>query len=107
MEHRVVWENSHGPIPNGYSVHHKNGNKLDNDLENLELVDPLTHKRLHSGCILIDGEWHKPCGTCSKMKPVLEFYERHDGLCFECKKCTIARSIRDKRARLRAAIGMF
>ena len=37
-EHRYVWPNEHGNIPEGMQIHHINGNGLDNRLENLELV---------------------------------------------------------------------
>lgn len=39
LEHRAVWIDHHGPIPEGAVVHHKNGLKLDNRIENLELFD--------------------------------------------------------------------
>ena len=37
-EHRVVWTQHHGAIPKGMQIHHRNSNKLDNRIENLELV---------------------------------------------------------------------
>lgn len=37
LQHRLVWEQAHGPLPSGATVHHRNGDKLDNRLENLEL----------------------------------------------------------------------
>lgn len=33
-----------GDIPKGYHVHHKDGNKQNNDVNNLEIVNPLTHR---------------------------------------------------------------
>src|SRR5687768_11472893 len=36
--HRIVWEDAHGPIPDGYRVTFKNGNTADSCLENLALV---------------------------------------------------------------------
>src|SRR5271166_2148882 len=99
MEHVLVWERANGAIPEGFQTHHKNENKLDNRLENLELVDALTHKRIHSGCYLVDGQWIKPCRECGKHKPVDQFYPRRDGITAACKSCSIGRSIRDKRAR--------
>ena len=35
-EHRIVWEEKYGKLPDGYIVHHLNGNKSDNRLENLQ-----------------------------------------------------------------------
>ena len=36
--HRLIWEDAHGPIPEGYVVHHRDGNSLNNALDNLELL---------------------------------------------------------------------
>jgi hypothetical protein len=38
-EHRAVWIDYYGVIPEGVVVHHKNGDKSDNRIENLELFD--------------------------------------------------------------------
>lgn len=36
--HRYVWEKSKGPIPEGFVVWHRDRDKLNNAIENLELV---------------------------------------------------------------------
>jgi len=38
--HRLVWQEWAGLIPEGYYVDHKNANKGDNRLENLQLLTP-------------------------------------------------------------------
>ena len=45
--HRRIWADAHGPIPEGYAVHHKNGDWTDNSLENLELLEAGEHQRIH------------------------------------------------------------
>jgi hypothetical protein len=37
-EHRYVWEQANGKIPKGMQIHHINGIKDDNRLENLRMV---------------------------------------------------------------------
>lgn len=47
MLHRVIWEDNFGAIPEGFHVHHKDGNKDNNTIDNLELVDAYSHLSLH------------------------------------------------------------
>jgi DNA-binding CsgD family transcriptional regulator len=47
-EHRVVWSERNGPIPDRFHVHHLNGVRDDNRLENLALVDGRAHNREHT-----------------------------------------------------------
>lgn len=43
----MVWEKAHGPVPAGSVVHHKNRNKLDDRLVNLELQTRAEHLSEH------------------------------------------------------------
>jgi len=45
--HRWVWNNIHGMIPKGYHIHHRNENKSDNHIGNLELIHGHRHLLLH------------------------------------------------------------
>jgi hypothetical protein len=67
-EHIIIWENHYGKIPEGYQIHHKNGIKNDNRIENLQLVSYLEHKQFHS-----NGCWKN-----LPLDKILRFY--HSGL---------------------------
>ena len=43
LQHRVIYEEYHGKIPKGWHVHHKNGVKTDNRIENLIALPPHEH----------------------------------------------------------------
>lgn len=45
--HREVWKAHHGVIPDGYHVHHRDGNTSNNAIENLELMPGLEHLKMH------------------------------------------------------------
>lgn len=45
--HRAVWESAHGGIPPGMAIHHKDHDKANNDLANLELIPIGQHARYH------------------------------------------------------------
>ena len=45
--HRVIWEAMHGPIPEGHSIHHKDGNKENNEPANLECITQSDHAKRH------------------------------------------------------------
>lgn len=46
--HRVVWIYHNGEIPKGMHIHHKDGNRANNSIENLELVDAFKHLSEHN-----------------------------------------------------------
>jgi len=46
-EHRLVWEQHHGPIPKGYVIHHKDSNGLNNSIDNLEMMTRAEHVKHH------------------------------------------------------------
>ena len=45
--HIYVWEYYNSKVPKGYEVHHRDGNKANNDISNLQLVKPQEHQEIH------------------------------------------------------------
>lgn len=46
--HRAVWEYHNGKIPDGYQIHHKDGNVDNNEISNLECIKRSEHLSFHS-----------------------------------------------------------
>ena len=46
--HRYMWMKYYGEIPKGFEVHHKDGNKDNNEIENLELLTKDKHLAWHA-----------------------------------------------------------
>ena len=54
--HRLIFEDFYGiEVPEGFVVHHKDGNKLNNCILNLELMREFDHRSLHN-----KGSTHSP-----------------------------------------------
>ena len=46
--HKHNWIKKNGEIPEGYQLHHKDHNKLNNEPENMQLLTVSEHTKLHS-----------------------------------------------------------
>lgn len=100
--HRAVWEFHNGPVPEGYDVHHKDGDSFNNDIANLEVAPESEHHRSHmlkaerveqSRSVLdsvrhLAAAWHKSAAA----KPVqrragMASWENRQSVSVECVVC--------------------
>jgi len=63
-EHRKIWKKYHGAIPEGYVIHHKDGNKKNNNIENLQAMKSEEHLSLHHAGLKKKG--HKAFNKTNK-----------------------------------------
>ena len=95
LEHRHVMEQHLGrPLLRSDVIHHKNCDKLDNRIENLEIKTTQSeHAAGHHRFFRSDT--HKECSKCRKIKPRTDFPAGHrksscDPSHNECKECRAA-----------------
>ena len=89
--HVYIWELENGEKPRGYDIHHKDYDKKNYSLGNLELLSYSDHRKVHAGWRRNAlGAWvAKPCGCCKKTLTLDKFYERKTAgtPSGQCKKC--------------------
>jgi len=92
LVHVQVWEGVNGPVPVGCVVHHRDLNKMNWEVDNLELLTRGDHLRVHAGWIRDkDGKWtHKICSRCKKLLLLSSFVSSTGKLRSRCKECNVA-----------------
>lgn len=78
--HVYVWEYYNGKVPKGYEVHHKDFDKSNNDISNLELLTKSEHSKLH-GSLLTQEErdWRKNNIIIKAQPKAVEWHKSKDG----------------------------
>ena len=65
--HQEIWRDAYGPIPAGHHIHHRDGNPLNNSLDNLECVPGKEHQAYHMS-LLSDEERAERCEWFHKIR---------------------------------------
>ena len=76
--HRFIWEYYNSEIPAGYDIHHKNHNKEDNEIENLELILSKDHQKLHGKELTDEQRRKKAENVVCKANPQAREWHRSE-----------------------------
>ena len=91
LDHRLVMQKNLGrELLETEHIHHLNGDRMDNRVENLQIVTNSEHHAIHHRDKR-NTETHKACPKCNQVLLRSEFHKnksRPDGCRIRCKTCT-------------------
>lgn len=76
--HRQIWKDNYGTIPTGWHVHHKDGNTLNNDPENLVLLSPSEHFSEHKEASSARGKSKKQLEHLERIREKTKEWHRSE-----------------------------
>lgn len=78
--HIYVWEYYNSKVPKGYEVHHRDGNKANNDLSNLQLIESQKHRELHGRQLTEEQrEWRRQNLARTARPKASEWHKSEEG----------------------------
>ena len=78
--HRYVWEHYNGKIPEGCEIHHKDLNRNNNDISNLECLSKSEHKKLHADLLTDEQrEWRRNNLNNTARPKAIEWHKSEEG----------------------------
>lgn len=78
--HRCVWEKQNCEVPDGYEIHHIDGDKANNDLSNLQLIRIHDHRVLHGSKLTEEQrEWRRQNIINNAIPKASEWHKSEDG----------------------------
>ena len=80
--HREVWKNTHGDIPPKHVIHHKDGDRDNNTLENLELLSFTEHSARHPNV----EAWRKNIAKACEAARHCDYRKNHEAMSKASKK---------------------
>ena len=93
-----MWEKFNGPIPEGFEIHHKDENKVNYNINNLELIKIKQHHKKHAiKNKLGQSNKGKPknhiSGCCTKKHPIIAEKDgvtlKFESICEACRELKV------------------
>lgn len=98
--HRAVWEYSNGKIPEGFDIHHEDGDRSNNQIENLRLLPRSEHHAEHQDQCSENGKkavvyaiaaapaWHRSeAGKAWHREHEREYWGKREPTEYVCTMC--------------------
>lgn len=80
LMHRYVWEYYNGKIPEGCEIHHKDFDRSNNDIANLECLTVSEHKKLHAELLTnTKREWYRQNLENNARPKAIEWHKSEEG----------------------------
>ena len=77
--HRYIWECEYGKVPKGYFIHHIDGNPMNNDISNLEMMDGREHASMHTKEYLKDHLEDARANMAKANKAACDWHKSEEG----------------------------
>lgn len=78
--HRDVYEYYNGEIPKGYQIHHKDHDKSNNEISNLELLTKEEHLKLHGDELKAEErEWRRKNIINNAVPKAIDWHKEKEG----------------------------
>ena len=78
--HVYVWEHFNGAVPSGCEIHHKDFDKRNNELENLQMLTSEEHRRLHGQSLTDEQrEWRRENLVENAIQKAAEWHKSEAG----------------------------
>jgi HNH endonuclease len=80
--YRLIWEKHNGKIPDGYHIHHIDGNHSNNNIDNLRLVTHEEHFWIHykqndcNAALLLSKGLNIPSEIIKEIKSGLKYFKK-------------------------------
>ena len=75
--HRYIWRYYNGEIPDGYHIHHKDKDKTNNEIDNLECIPAFNHLSIH-GYDRVNNHYDEVVKNLDNIRPAASAWHKSE-----------------------------